>query len=538
MIAWSGIFVCQLHSQTAIVPQSQAIVASASANDHKLEVRLATNGPDPRPPYGMVLIPAGEVTVGIDVDEAVKLGQRDEFRTALIGGETPRHSRDIGAFYLDATEVTNLQWMVYLKATGREPSSTLVQFGWPGGKIPKGQEYNPITNVNLPEVEGFLAWCGKRLPTEFEWTRAARGDDTRDYPWGDKWDPKVVKYSGTPPQMTCEVDACEDGQSPFGVLNMSGNVFEWTDSPYVKFPGWEPLKFKTGRKSQLLSADFNSRRRVAKGGCFVSTRHDARIDYRLSLDPSDSDEALGFRCARSVEDGLDIVRHGYRRLLPPQIPSLEILDETDIFSQEFLSYRAGSNGRIIDGHRYLVFSHPKADRQPGLGRMRKTAKDAPVALGLLVSSEELESPNLPAGAYVVSFKGKGESKKYKEKQKLDRKSEKSSKKEEEPPAPEPEAGERGSGGIVPWPGIAVSDIIHDIEFPQDEEVYLFYNVNNAVVGWLPAGEIMEDPRSPTSFNESNEGKDWVIEFSLDVVSKRVPRFTLPIRLRNQGLVDH
>ena len=79
-------------------------------------------------------------------------------------------------------------------------------------------------------------------------------------------------------------------------------------------------------------------------------------------------------------------------------------------------------------------------------------------------------------------------------------------------------------------------IIEDIDFPQDNDVFLFYNVNNAVVGWAPTGEIVEEPKSLAMATQTEQGRTWHIAFSLDTVSKRVPRFTIPIKLR-EGLVE-
>lgn len=526
------------------LPQPRAVQAkqqsrTSKASDLNKEVRLNTDPDNPEPPYGMVLIPAGEVVVGTEVDDVEKLGQKDQFGMKAITAETPRHTASVDQFFLDATEVTNLQWKVFLDAKGREPSDLLVQWGWPGGEIPEGQEYFPISLVSLPEIEEFLAWSGKRLPTELEWTRAARGDDTRTYPWGDKWSSKIVSYGGHSPNSPVAVDDYEAGASPFGVLQMSGNVWEWVDASFTPFDGFEPYQFRLSKKERIsLTPEFDTRRRVAKGGCFASPRDQARIDYRLSLDPNDADAGLGFRAARSTQLGAEVIRSGYRRLLPSLITSEELLDKSDIFSEERASYLEGSDGRIISGFRYLAFAHPKPERQSGLARMRKSAKDEPVTLGLLSTSEPLAEPMLPPGDYVVAYKARGESKKHKEEDRRNSGKD-DKKKDEEPVAPAPNGDSAGSGsgsgGIAPWPGIAVNDVLEDIDFDQDKDMFLFYNVNNAVVGAIPTGDITESSFTAVSAESDEQGQAWTIEFSLDVVSKRVPRFTLPIKLAGAGL---
>ncbi len=481
----------------------------------------------------MVLIPAGDVIMGTDPDLVPKLGQNFQAQMTEIAAETPRHTREVDQFFIDANEVTNLQWKVYLDATGREPSSVLVTNGWPNSKIPDGQDYFPITLVSLPEIEEFLAWAGKRLPTEAEWTRAARGDDSRSYPWGDKWNSKVVSYGGRSPALPVSVDEFEKGASPFGVVNMAGNVWEWVDTNYTPFKGFEPIPFKLSKREVVpLTPEFDSRRYVIKGGCYVSTRDMSRIDYRVSVDPNDADAGLGFRTARSVHAGAEIIRSSYRRLLPSAITGEDMLDKTDIFAQERASYLEGSDGRIISGFRYLGFAHPKPLRQAGLSRIRKSSKDEPVTLGLLTTSEPLAEPPLPPGDYVVAFKGRGESKKHKEARRNRSKDKKKDDDAEAPPAPPAPNGD--SGSLAPWP-FAVDDVVEDIEFDQDMDVFLFYNVNNAVVGWTLAGEITESAFAPVTHEVDAEGKKWDIAFSLDVVSKRVPRFTLPIKVAGPGL---
>ena len=522
------------------LPQVQPVQAQqqsrlSSASDLSKEVPLNTNPDNPSPPYGMVLIPGGEVVIGTEVEDVARLGQQDQFAMMIVTAETPRHTASVDSFFLDATEISNLQWKVFLDAKKRNPSDLLVEYGWPNGEIPEGQDYFPISLVSMPEIEEFLAWSGKRLPTEIEWTRAARGDDERAYPWGDRWNSKVVSYGGRSPNMPVAIDAFEEGASPYGVLNMSGNVWEWVDASFTPYEGFEPFQFKKSKRQHItLSPEFDSRRRVAKGGCFVSSRDESRIDHRLSLNPNDADAGIGFRAARSITPGAEVIRSGYRRMASgSHIENEGLLDKADLFSQERATYLEGSDGRIISGFRYLAFAHLKPDRKDGLARMRKSARDNPVTLGLLSTSEALAQPALPPGDYVVAFKARGESKKYKNSRR--NKSQSKNKDDAEKLAPDNEGENVGLGGLAPWPGIAVNDIHEDIDFDQDKDVFLFYNVNNAVVGWVPTGDIADGAFEKVNSSCDEEGKDWTVEFSLDVVSRRVPRFTLPIKLAGQGL---
>jgi formylglycine-generating enzyme required for sulfatase activity len=248
-------------------PQSQASFVTAGAND-----RAGSLSGEDSLPGGMVLIPAGETVLGTDADQVERLGQKNIQPMTDISAETPRHTVHVETFFIDTTEITNLQWQVYLDATGRKPSDDLVEYGWGTEEIPEGQEDFPVTGISLPEIEAFLEWCGKRLPTEPEWTRAARGDDDRTYPWGPKWNSKLLQSGSTVPQRINRVGSYPDGASPFGVHDLVGNVWEWVDSPYAPYDGFRPIEFKQGRKKILLTPEFNRTHKVGKGGCYISTR--------------------------------------------------------------------------------------------------------------------------------------------------------------------------------------------------------------------------------------------------------------------------
>ena len=183
------------------------------------------------------------------------------------------------------------------------------------------------------------------------------------------------------------------GASPYGVLDMCGNVFEWVDSPFSSFEGFEAFKLDKGKRSKIVAPDFDRSLRVAKGGSFATARNDMRIDVRMGLHPGENDASLGFRAARSAEAGVDIISHAYLRLLPPSVQGLQQLDLSDVVAKEITSY--GHDNQVISGHRYLAFAHPAPAKGPGLSAMRKDARDEQVTLGILFHSEPLEQPPLP-----------------------------------------------------------------------------------------------------------------------------------------------
>ena len=578
--------------------------AAAGANDIRQVLRQTTDQAAAEIPPGMVEVPKGNVVIGTPLESIKPSAKSDEVLTTELLAETPRHTEAVEAFYIDLTEVTNLQWKVYLDATGRKPSATLIEFGWPTGEIPEGQEQFPVTNVNLSEIKDFVRWCGKRLPDEVEWTRAARGDDERVYPWGDDWNDKLCRSAASGQSGAVAVGKYPDGASPFGVLDMAGNVFEWVDSPFKEYPGFQSLTLTEGKKKSVtLTPQFNSTWRVIKGGSFTTIKQFTRIDVRLGQSMIESDAALGFRCARSLKPGVDAVRNGLARLQSPHFATVAAaapgkvgLDEADVVAREIDSYDDAR--KVITGYRFLAFAHRAPAKGVGsLAGIRKAAKDEFLPLGVIVSSEGLAleamadkaamdkataMPNatapqkaarqaaidnarriLPAGEYSVLFKAEGESKAFKEKQKqkgngkdekpkdepkpddadkakseakakADKKDKNGKDKGEAEPA---EGDEPGLEAMMPWPGLAsIHDLEDDIDYPQDVDLFLFLNANNAVVGYAKPVAITEEELGPSVSTRSDDGKQWTIEFSLNQqTSKKGPRFKLGLELAGEGL---
>jgi formylglycine-generating enzyme required for sulfatase activity len=211
--------------------------ASFDAKFPDRRVELRSLQPMPRAaavPEGMVELPAASLTMQVEF-QTRECGFYDSVPSS--GPDWgPLHrpklfTREVrlGRFAIDLTPVTNAQFAAFLKAAGykpKHPENFLKQ--WQNGAPPAGREDHPVVYVSLEDARAYAAWAGKRLPTEEEWQYAAGGPEQRLYPWGDAMRPGVCndgKAGGT-----TAVKAFPEGRSPFGCLDLCGNVWHWTES--------------------------------------------------------------------------------------------------------------------------------------------------------------------------------------------------------------------------------------------------------------------------------------------------------------------
>jgi len=238
------------------------------------------------PPEGMVFIPGGSFLMGSRGDEG-KIG----FEIGV--DEMPQHEIRVRPFYLDRFEVTNEQYRHFMQATGRpapaDPKDPQY-YAWVDGRPPAGQEEHPVCYVSWDDAQAYCRWAGgKRLPTEAEWERAARGDDDRAWPWGSRFDPTRCNTMESGFRWSTPVGSFPDGASPYGVMDLCGNVAEWTASWYKPYPG-----------STLKRGAFGEQMRVARGGAWVLTAEPwSRTTNRNLAQPPDlRHRSLGLRCAK------------------------------------------------------------------------------------------------------------------------------------------------------------------------------------------------------------------------------------------------
>jgi len=185
-------------------------------------------------PPGMITIPAGEFdfrVTGIEIEGYTWRGLDFQYPWE----DSPRRSHlrrvKMKSFHIDKYPVTNAEFRKFIDVTGYRPGDDHNFLrDWSGGAPRKGWDKKPVTWVSIEDARAYAAWAGKRLPHEWEWQYAAQGDDGRLYPWGNDWDaanlPPQSEAREMPPP--ADVDAHPQGASPFGVMDMVGNVWQWT----------------------------------------------------------------------------------------------------------------------------------------------------------------------------------------------------------------------------------------------------------------------------------------------------------------------
>jgi formylglycine-generating enzyme required for sulfatase activity len=218
----------------------------------------------------MTLIPGGRFVMGNNASS----NEADK----------PEHEETVASFFLDRNEVTVEEYYQFIKARNHTPPKTWSR-EWREGKFNGEEGKLPVTGVTWLDAGKYADWAGKRLPTEIEWEYAARGADKRLYPWGQEFDQQRANV-GDPARKTIQpVGKYPQDKSPLDLLNMAGNVREWTASDFMRYPD----------KKNFFAAG-----KVIRGGSFLQKRTSAQTSARFALALDEAGEDIGFRCAKSV----------------------------------------------------------------------------------------------------------------------------------------------------------------------------------------------------------------------------------------------
>lgn len=275
-----------------------------------LVLSLASLPSGPEGPEGteeMSVVPAGEFWMG-----RYRLWLIDEigWQTEIRMDDRPMHLVELDAFAIDRTEVTNAEYARFVEATGHRPP-----FHWRKGDPPHDQPRLPVYNVSWEDARAYCAWAGKRLPTEAEWEKAARGGlEKKAFPWGDVFEPPAAETKET--ELPSEGESEEEAEvqkmahygypegptevarfppNGYGLYDMVGNVWEWVEDGYeLHYYSVSPHKSPEGPEKAPY--------RVLRGGSWAD--EDDRllsVFYRNFSEPGTRVNTIGFRCARSLD---------------------------------------------------------------------------------------------------------------------------------------------------------------------------------------------------------------------------------------------
>jgi formylglycine-generating enzyme required for sulfatase activity len=190
---------------------------------------------------------------------------------------------------MDQFEVTNEQFEKFVAETGYVTDAEKAgDTSWRAYTTNKPN--HPVVKVSWNDAKAFCEWAQKRLPTEAEWEKAARGTDGRTYPWGNDWGVNKANTKEAGYRGTTIVGSFPDGASPYGVMDMAGNVSEWTSDWFQPYPGYP------GGDNEAQY--FGEKYRVIRGGGWFSDQELVRTTERSASSVELANDDVGFRCAR------------------------------------------------------------------------------------------------------------------------------------------------------------------------------------------------------------------------------------------------
>lgn len=291
------------HTNLQIAMASVTPQESLKAGEHAMSLDAAE----------MTYVPPGPFIMGSDLEEikAAFTSASQKYMDVMwihFERELPKREVTLPGFWIDVTPVTCVQYKRFCDDTGYQPPEY-----WAKGDIPDGQKDHPVVNMSWNDVLSYCSWAGKRIPYESEWEKAARGTDGRIWPWGNEYRENCGNIDRGLSAARTPVGSFPENASPYGCLDMAGNIFEWTRDICVQYPGYkEDGELRAIRQEYtqqqrwertVISADGVSTREtrpfqffgtVARGGAVASCPEYCRTTFRLEV-TSDS-LGLGFRC--------------------------------------------------------------------------------------------------------------------------------------------------------------------------------------------------------------------------------------------------
>jgi formylglycine-generating enzyme required for sulfatase activity len=220
----------------------------------------------------MVLVPAGEFTMGMTQEEIYQIFLLDDRENPVFATEIPARRRYLDSFYIDRYPVTNYQYRRFIASTGHRAPMLINHPQW-------GKPMQPVVFVGWDDARAYASWAGKTLPTEAHWEKAGRGSDSRWWAWGHEFLPNSCNSREYDLNLTSEIGLFDQGISPYGCYDMCGNVWEMCEGEWLD--GSLPMR----------------------GGCFLGSATFVRTTCRWTPeDPVNGAQWLGFRCIKEIAD--------------------------------------------------------------------------------------------------------------------------------------------------------------------------------------------------------------------------------------------
>jgi len=229
----------------------------------------------------MVYVPAGDFYMGSSDSDA-----------SADDDEKPMHPVYLDEFWIDQFEVTNTAFARFVEATGYQTGAEKEGRSRNWRNAAEGKDDHPVVDVSWNDAVAYCEWVGKRLPTEAEWEKAARGTDGKIWPWGNDWDEDKANSKEAGPGHTTAVGSYPDGASPYGGMDMAGNAWEWVADWY------QGDYYQTSPRSNPQGPNQGAYR-VVRGGSWALPQGLARCASRFGFIPWVGRDDLSFRCASS-----------------------------------------------------------------------------------------------------------------------------------------------------------------------------------------------------------------------------------------------
>jgi formylglycine-generating enzyme required for sulfatase activity len=312
---------------TAAEPEPEPASAPAEPTPTPVPAQVVETAIRPKDGAVMVFVPAGEFLMGASAADLSLVGAGGPPKLAG-GDEQPQHPVSLEAYWIDQTEVTNAQFSNFANLSGYQTTAQVEGYGAGGGQEIEGANFfhprgietgiddkvdHPVVQVSWQDANTYCEWAGARLPAEAEWEKAAKGPaNDRVFPWGNafqlpEFDVATVTNfcssscpveAGRDPNVddgftyTAPVGSFPAGASPYGAMDMAGNVWEWVDGYYQGYPG----------TTYEQAGDFGESYRVVRGGSWDNAAQHLRATFRQNNEPRLRSDGTGFRCAISAAD--------------------------------------------------------------------------------------------------------------------------------------------------------------------------------------------------------------------------------------------